>query len=70
MKLEKYLPNMSDEGKPGIINLFLKSRNSTDTVRKNTNRQSAEKGQTKKTKCRVTLSPVSSAQSKLASLVK
>lgn len=61
---------MSDEVKPRIINPFLKSRNPVDKLRKNTDRQSAEKEQTKKTKCRVTLSPVSKAESEQASLVK
>lgn len=41
MKLERYLPNMSDEIKPGIINPFLKSRKSVDKLRKNMIRQSA-----------------------------
>lgn len=63
MKLERYLPNMSDEIKPGIINPFLKPRNSVDKLRKNTIRQSAEKGETKKTKRRAILSPVNRAES-------
>lgn len=64
MKLERYLPNMSDEIKPGIINPFLKSRKSVDKLRKNMIRQSAEKGETKKTKRRATLSSFNRTESK------